>query len=251
MFGMQMAASVMNAILNNQLRIYGGDLAISVMGIVHSVAFFIAMPIFGLNQGAQPIIGYNYGARNYDRVKRTLQLAVLCATVMCVTGFVVVMMYPEPLIRLFNDRDADLLQLGTHAIRICLAMVPIIGFQIVSASYFQAVGKAKIALFLGLSRQVLLLIPAILIWPHFLGLDGVWIAIPTADLCSSILTGTWLLFELRHLRDRHAESISHQGQGPVFGTGRSTPAPHPFATSSWEPTAPPSPGGAANPRQSK
>ncbi len=250
MFGMQLAASVMNAILNHQLRMNGGDLAISVMGIVHSVAFFIAMPVFGLNQGAQPIIGYNYGARQYDRVKRTLQLAVMWATMICVAGFVVVMMFPEQLIRLFNDEDADLLRLGTHAIRICLAMIPIIGFQMVSASYFQAVGKAKIALFLGLSRQVLLLIPAILIWPYFLGLNGVWIAIPTADLCSSMLTGTWLLFELRHLRDRHEESMTRTEQSAVAEPGGVPQIPHSLGVKNREAAARRSPGAAVNPHQS-
>jgi putative MATE family efflux protein len=203
MFAMQMAASVMNAVLNNQLRIYGGDLAISVIGIIHSIALFIAMPIFGLTQGVQPIIGYNYGAEQYDRVMRALQLAILWATVICVTGFVVVMLFPAQVIGLFNRQDDELMELGTHAIRICLVMFPIIGFQIVSANYFQAVGKPKHALFLGLSRQVLLLIPAILIGPLLFGLDGIWLAIPTADFCSSVLTGTWLMFELRHLRARH------------------------------------------------
>ena len=102
------------------------------------------------------------------------------------------------------------MQLGTHAIRICAAMFPVVGFQIVSSGYFQAVGKPKHALLLGLSRQFLLLIPAIMILPRFLGLDGIWIAIPAADLCSSILTGTWLFFELRHLRDRHGEVLAQQ-----------------------------------------
>ncbi|MFW6169113.1 MAG: MATE family efflux transporter [Planctomycetota bacterium] len=206
-FAMQLAASAMNAILNNQLRVHGGDLAISVIGIIHSVALFIAMPIFGLNQGIQPIIGYNYGARQFDRVKRTLQLAILTATTICVTGFIIVMGFPAQVISLFNRHDPALMELGTHAIRICLIMFPIIGFQIVSASYFQAVGKPKHALFLGLSRQVLLLIPAILIWPRFLGLNGVWFAIPTADFCSSLLTGTWLVFELRHLREKDKQVI--------------------------------------------
>jgi putative MATE family efflux protein len=199
MFAMQMAASVMNALLNNQLRIHGGDLAISAMGIIHSVALFIAMPIFGLNQGAQPIIGYNYGARKFDRVKKTLQTTIVFATLICASGYVVVMLYPAPVIRLFNREDAALLELGTHAIRICLFTFPIIGFQIVSASYFQAVGRPRHALLLGLSRQVLLLIPAILILPRFFGLDGIWLAFPTSDVCSSVLTGTWLFFELRRL----------------------------------------------------
>jgi len=208
MFAMQMAASVMNSILNNQLRVHGGDLAISVIGIIHAAALFIAMPIFGINQGAQPIIGYNYGARKFDRVKKALQAAVLFATAICLAGFLVVMIFPSQVIGLFNREDESLMQLGTHAIRICLVMFPIIGFQIVGASYFQAVGKPKQALFLGLSRQVLILIPAILLLPYFFGLNGVWAAIPTADLCSSLLTGTWLFLELRHLRRRHVEVAS-------------------------------------------
>ena len=210
MFAMQMAASVMNAILNNQLRIYGGDLAISVIGIIHAVALFIAMPIFGINQGAQPIIGYNYGAKKFDRVKKTLQTAILFATAICVAGFVVVMLFPSQVIWLFNREDESLMLLGTHATRICLVMFPIIGFQIVGASYFQAVGKPKQALLLGLSRQVLLLIPAILLLPRFFGLDGVWAAIPAADLCSSLLTGLWLFWELRHLRKRHVEVVQQE-----------------------------------------
>jgi Na+-driven multidrug efflux pump len=224
MFALQMAASVMNAILNNQLLIHGGDMAISVMGIVHAVMMFIAMPIFGLNQGVQPIIGYNYGAAKYDRVLRTLQLSILCATLACVTGFLVVMFAPSYVVALFHRHDQpsgpQLMDLGTHALRICAAMFPIVGFQIVSSGYFQAVGKPKHALLLGLSRQFLLLIPAVILLPHFLGLDGLWCAFPTADLCSSVLTGLWLFFELRHLRDRQGEVLAQQGAitsqtGPV------------------------------------
>ncbi len=218
MFAMQLAASVTNTILFNQLRSHGGDLAISVVGIVHAVSLFIAMPVFGLNQGAQPIIGYNYGAGNYDRVLKTLRMAVLYATIICVAGFLLAMFAPAYVIALFNpksQRDPQLMAVGTHAIRICLAMYPIVGFQIVSSSYFLAVGKPKQALLLGLSRQVLLLIPAIILIPRFLGLNGVWIAIPTADLCASLLTGVWLFVELRHLRDRHVETAAGRIDGAV------------------------------------
>ena len=205
MFAMQIAASVVNGVLNNQLRLHGGDLAISAMGIVHAVAFFIAMPIFGINQGAQPIMGYNYGALRFDRVKKTLQTAILFATTICVSGFVVVMLFPSQVIWLFNREDEALMRVGTHAIQVCLLMFPIVGFQIVSTSYFQAVGKPKQAMLLGLSRQVLLLIPAIMILPRYFGLNGIWMALPAADLGSSIWTGIWLFLELRHLRRRHEE----------------------------------------------
>jgi putative MATE family efflux protein len=209
-FAMHVAASVMNGILNNQLHAYGGDLAISTMGIVYAVVLLVVMPIFGINQGAQPIIGYNYGAGKYDRVKKTLQAAAATATLICVSGFLAVMLYPAAVIGLFSRNDPALVELGARAIRICLAMLPIVGFQIVGASYFQAVGKPKHAMFLGLSRQVLLLIPAVLILPRLFGLDGLWAALPAADLGSSVLTGIWLLAELQHLHRRHGETIAEE-----------------------------------------
>ncbi len=206
-FAMQMAASVMNSLLNNQLQSYGGNLAISVMGVIYAVVMMIGMPIFGLNQGAQPIIGYNYGAGKFDRVKKTLQTAMLAATAIVLAGYLVMMLFPQRVVALFDPHDDALIALGTHAMRICVLMLPLIGFQIVSASYFQAVGKPKQAMFLMLSRQLLLLIPAVLILPHFFGLDGVWAALPTADLGSSVLTAVWLLPELRHLHEKHVEGM--------------------------------------------
>jgi putative MATE family efflux protein len=203
---MQLAAAVLQSILNNQLRIHGGVAAVAVMGIIYTVFMMIGMPIFGLNQGAQPIIGYNYGARRFDRVKKALETAVLVATAWTVCGFTVAMLFPDGIVRMFIGNKDDLLTLlplGTHAIRTSMLMLPIIGFQIVSASYFQAVGKPKQAMLLLLSRQALFLIPAVLILPHFFGLEGVWAALPTADVASSLLTGVCLFLELRHLRDRH------------------------------------------------
>ena len=208
-FAMQLAASVLQSVLNHQLDVYGGDLAISVMGILYAMFMMVAMPIFGVNQGAQPIIGYNYGAERFDRVKKTLELAILTATGIAVVGFGVMMLFPAEVIRLFNCKDQSLLALGTHAIRISTIMLPVIGFQIVSASYFQAIGKPKTAMLLMLSRQVLLLIPAALILPLFFGLNGVWIALPTSDFGASLLTGICLLVELRELKANHL-----QGQSP-------------------------------------
>ena len=210
MFAMQLAGAVMNTILNNQLRFYGGDLAISVMGIVYAVAMFGAMPIIGINQGAQPIIGYNFGAERFDRVLKTLLVAIGFASLTCISAFLVVMAMPTAVIRLFSPHHPDLLRLGTHAIRVCLLMFPVIGFQIIGSGYFQAVGKPKQALILGLSRQVLILIPAVLVLPLFFGLDGIWIAIPTADLLSAVVTGSWLFMELRNLRQLQAESLIGQ-----------------------------------------
>ncbi len=209
-FAMQIAASVMNILLNHQLHRYGGDLAISVMGIIYTVVLMICMPIFGLNQGAQPIIGYNYGAQQYARVKQALQTVILVASAITALGFVVGMAFPTQLIRIFDPRDTALLELGRHAIRLSMSMLPIVGFQIVSAGYFQAVGKPKQAMFLMISRQVLILIPAVWLLPSVLGLNGVWLALPTADLLSSLLTAVWLVFEVRHLDRRHAHTAQVQ-----------------------------------------
>ncbi|MBN2021351.1 MAG: MATE family efflux transporter [Pirellulales bacterium] len=212
MFAMQLIASVINVMLNNQLGAYGGDLAVSTMGIVHAVTFFVAMPVFGINQGAQPIIGYNYGAEEFGRVKRTLLLAILAATAITTAGFLLVVLLPDRIVWLFSPKDQALARAGARALWICMLMWPIVGFQIVSASYFQAVGKPKQALFLSLSRQVLLLIPAVLLLPRWWGVDGIWAAFPVADFGSSVVTGAWLVLELRHLRRRHGEAT--RGESP-------------------------------------
>ena len=210
-FAMQMAATVMNSLLNHQLRLHGGDIAISIMGVVYVVAMMVAMPIFGVNQGAQPIIGYNYGAGKYDRVRKALLTAILAATAIAAFGFLVAMLLPGQVMRLFNRSDEALVQLGSRAMRVSLMMMPLIGFQIVSASYFQAVGKPKQAMFLMLSRQLLLLIPAVLILPLFFRLNGVWAALPAADFGSSVMTGSCLLLEMRHLHRRQAETAEASG----------------------------------------
>lgn len=202
-FAMQIASSSVIALLNNQLSYYGGDIAISAMGIINSVSMLILMPIFGINQGVQPIIGYNYGARKFDRVIKALKLAILAATTIVVIGFIATRIFPERLISLFNSKDKELIKVGAQGMRIFLAMLPIIGFQIVSSNYFQAVGKPKQAMFLSLSRQVLVLIPALLILPRFFELRGVWMAGPISDFISSILTGTFLFLELKRLKEEH------------------------------------------------
>lgn len=205
-FFMQVAASAVSALLNHQLATHGGDKAISAMGIIYSVAMMILMPLFGINQGAQPIIGFNYGAKNYDRAKKALTLAITGATLVVIIGFVVVRLFPENIFRLFNDKDHELIGIGVAGIGTYLMMLPIIGFQIVSANYFQAVGKPKQAMILSLSRQVLFFIPALLILPNLYGLKGVWAAAPVADVLSSIVTGIWLAYELKHLTDSHADT---------------------------------------------
>lgn len=202
-FLMQFAASILNAIMNRSLAVYGGDVAVSGMSAVMSITMLFLMPIFGINQGVQPIIGYNYGAQKYDRVKEALKLGIAAATIVVVFGFIITRLFAEPLITIFNTKDQALIAFGAHALRVFLIFMPIIGFQIVSSNYFQAVGKPLHAMFLSLSRQVLFLIPAMLILPRFFELQGVLYAGPLSDLLSSVITGVFLFMELRHLDNKH------------------------------------------------
>jgi len=198
-FAMQIAASVVTTIYNKSLLTYGGDLAVGAMGIINSVIMLFFMPIFGINQGVQPIIGYNYGAKNYDRVKQALKLATIAAVVIATIGFIAIQAFPRQFISLFNKNDAELIAIGSRGIRIDMIFLPIIGFQVVSSNYFQAIGKAKISMVLSLSRQVLILIPILLIMPPIFKLDGVWASAPISDLFSATLTGILLYKDIKSL----------------------------------------------------
>jgi len=211
-FAMQMAASLLNVIMNNSVYKYGGDTGYAAIGVIMSVSMLVLMPIFGLNQGAQPIIGYNYGARKYDRVIKTLKLAILIATGVTCTGFLVTQFFSRQLIQLFSSKDQELLTMGSAGLRIFMAALPIIGFQIISANYFQATGKPAYSMVLSLSRQVLFLIPMLLILPRTfgLGLTGIWLAGPTSDVLASLVTGVLLLRELRHLDAKHREQAENE-----------------------------------------
>lgn len=197
-FSMQIAASIVTVISNNSLKVYGGDIAIGAMTIINAVAIFFLMPIFGINQGSQPIIGFNYGAKQFKRVKEALKLAIFAATAISTLGFILTQFFTVSMIRIFND-DPILIEATIKGMRIFLIMLPLIGFQIVSANYFQAVGKAPKAMFLSLLRQVIVLIPMLLIMPRFFGLTGVWVAGPIADFTASLITALFLYNEMKHL----------------------------------------------------
>jgi Na+-driven multidrug efflux pump len=196
---MTLAGSGVQALLNNLLQLHGGDLAISVIGIIYGITAMIRMPIAGLSQGAQPIIGYNRGAHEHGRVRRTLKITLAVATTFSFSWFVAVEFCPEQILRLFGAGAPGLAEMGCTALRIFLSALPLVGFQMVSASYFQAVGKPRVAMLLAFSRQVLLLIPLLLILPRFFGLNGIWLAVPAADLISALLSGYYLGKELREL----------------------------------------------------
>jgi len=156
------------------------------------------LPILGISQGLQPIIGFNYGAKKYDRVIKVLKLGIITATCLSTAGFVVIQLFDSKIISLFNP-NSDLINMGATGMKIVLAMLPVLGFQSISSQYFQAVGKAKHAIFLSMSRQMILLIPLIIIMPNLFGLMGAWIATPLADLGAALITGIFLIKELRKL----------------------------------------------------
>jgi putative MATE family efflux protein len=206
-FLMQVAASVIGVMLNTNLLRYGGNVAVGAMGAISSVTMLILMPIFGINQGVQPIIGFNYGARKYDRVKKALRIAIVAATAITITGAIFIELFPTAILAIFSSSDLEFTKVGAHGIRIFLMMLPILGFQIVSSNYFQATGRPKHSIFLSLIRQVIVLIPLIYILPHFLELNGVWFSGPISDFIASLVTAIMLFRELSHLDLKHAESI--------------------------------------------
>ncbi|MEL1136666.1 MATE family efflux transporter [Desulfitobacterium sp. THU1] len=199
-FAMQIANTIQQTILNQTLSRHGGDIALSAVGILMSVSMLLLMPIVGVSQGAQPIIGYNYGARNYDRVKEALKKAIIAGTAMATFGYILLLLFAVPVVELFSKGDTALTELTVHALLTFMAVMPVVGFQIIGSSYFQAVGKPIQSTFLSLSRQVLFFIPLLLILPRYLGIEGVWITAPIADVLAILVTGTFLFYEIKKQR---------------------------------------------------
>ena len=199
-FTRQASASIMVVIINNSLAFYGGDLTIAVFGVINRLLMFAFMPMFGIVQGLQPIIGFNFGAGNPDRVRKAIQMSILVTTGMSVVAFLSFMLFPEVLIRLFSS-EQELIQLGTEAIRIITLALPLVGFQLIGASIYQALGKPLPALILSISRQVLFFIPAVLLLPLYFNLQGVWMAFPAADILAFIVTYFLVRGEMRLLKE--------------------------------------------------
>lgn len=187
-FAMQIAASLVQVISNNALKAYGGDLAIGSMATIMSIMMIFLMPLFGINQGSQPIVGFNYGCKQYDRAKKAFNLSLAFGIILLTLGSLVIQLWPEVLVGLFN-KDAELMSITVNGIKKYSLMMPIVSISILGSNYIQSIGKAKEAMILSLLRQVILLIPMVIILPKFLGLDGVWFAQPVSDLLSIIITG--------------------------------------------------------------
>jgi putative MATE family efflux protein len=193
-FVRQIGVSILAIIVNNSLRYYGSSIHIAAFGVVNRLMAFLLMPLMGISQGLQPIVGYNYGAGKSERVSEVLKKAIFFSTLIAVFSFLLLMFFPGFFLNLFSP-DKDLKAIGQPALRIIIMALPLFGLQIVGTMYFLAVGKAVPAMFLGLSRQVIFLIPFILLFPLFFGLKGVWISFPVADTLASLVTVLYLLWD--------------------------------------------------------
>lgn len=208
-FSMNVCACIVVIFMNNQFVRYGGDLSVGAYGIANGIAMVFVMFVMGVNQGMQPIAGYNYGAQNIDRLMRVLKLSIMAATGIMCTGWLIAMLVPHLCARLFTT-DQQLIQLAARAIRIVMAMFPLIGFQMVVTNFFQCIGKVKVSIFLSLSRQLLLLLPLLAVLPLFFGVNGAWMSMPAADLCSVIIAATTFTLYMKKMKRMYRESLQTQ-----------------------------------------
>ena len=185
-FLVNIGASIVVVFINNALMRYGGDLYIGAFGIANRVAMVIVMIILGLAQGMQPVVGYNFGALNISRVKQAYLLTAACATVVTVLGAAVVMVFPEAIALMFTT-DKELTEITTRALRIVFFSFPVVGFQIVTANFFQSIGMAGKAIIQSTLRQMVFLIPGLIILPQLFGIDGVWMSMPISDALAAIV----------------------------------------------------------------
>lgn len=195
-FSRQGVVGILSIILNHTLYTYGGEHSVTIYGIISRMLMFALFPILGITQGFLPIAGYNYGAGYYGRVKESVQLSIKYAAILATIIFLFILIFAEPITAIFTTDESVIAQ-TPDALRWVFAASPIIAIQLIGAAYFQAAGKAKKALLLTLSKQGFFLIPLVLILPNFLGIFGVWIAFPIADVLSTILTGYYLKKEIK------------------------------------------------------
>ncbi|MCP3894696.1 MULTISPECIES: MATE family efflux transporter [Bacteroides] len=203
-FLMNLASCFIVILINQGLKRHGGDLAIGAFGIVNRLVFLFIMIVMGINQGMQPIAGYNFGARHYDRVTQTLKLTICAATVVTTIGFLMGIFVPDWAVSIFTS-DSELIALASEGLQIVVLFFPIVGFQMVASNFFQSIGMAGKAIFLSLTRQMLLLIPCLFILPRFYGQTGVWVSMPVSDLAASLISAAMLWWQFRSFKKMSAK----------------------------------------------
>ena len=198
-FCMELASGFIHLITNKVLKVYGGDLAIGAMTAITSINLLFLMPVYGISQGMQTIIAYNYGAKQFERAKKALLIGIVAATIVLSFGIFAILLFPKLFIGIFT-KDAILTDLALNGIYIYSLTLPAIGICILGTVYFQSIGSAKKSIVLSLLRQVIVFIPLILIVPKYFGLNGVWAAQPLADLVSMIIIGLFLIKEFKYCK---------------------------------------------------
>ncbi len=204
-FFMNISASLIIILINRGLKEYGGDMAIGAYGIVNRIAFLFTMVIMGLNQGMQPIAGYNYGARRFERVTEVLKLTIWYAVGIATFGFLIAHLVPSVIVRLFTS-DQELIDASVYGLHVVFAVFPLVGFQMVATNFFQSIGMAKKAIFLSLTRQIIFLVPCLIILPRFFGVLGVWMSIPIADITAVTVSAVVLFNQFRKFKDMTVNS---------------------------------------------
>lgn len=197
-FLMNLAACIVALFINQQLRRYGGDLSIGAYGIVNRISFLFIMIVMGLNQGMQPIAGYNFGARQYSRVRDVYFMTAKWATLVLIFGFIVSMAFPEIAVGIFTS-DPALKEIASKGLRTMNVLFPIIGFQMVATNLFQCLGMVRKSILLSLSRQLLFLVPCVYLLPIWFDIKGVWYSFPISDLLASVMTLFFLINLVRKL----------------------------------------------------
>ncbi|MBQ8096736.1 MAG: MATE family efflux transporter [Prevotella sp.] len=192
-FLMNVTGCIIVIFMNRQFLAYGGDMAVGSYGIANTWGMLFFMFVIGINQGMQPIAGYNYGARKFDRMMRCLNLAILSATAVMTFGWLMAMLFPELMARVLTH-DTTQIAMSAKGIRINMLLFPIIGFQAVVTNFFQCIGRVKIAIFLSLSRQLIFLLPLIFVFPLLWDLDGLWASLPTSDGIAA-LVAAWVMWK--------------------------------------------------------
>ena len=201
-FLLNVCACLVTVLINIGLKQYGGDMAIGAFGILNRILILFVMLVMGLTQGMQPIVGYNYGAQQFERVKQTLKYGVITGGLITTAGFLAGQFTPEIVARMFTN-DAGLISLSVEGMHLATLVFPLVGIQIVVGNFFQSIGKAKLSIFLSLTRQLLFLAPCLLILPRFFGLNGIWISLPVSDSLSFVASMGVLYMFLREMRRVH------------------------------------------------
>ena len=199
-FLMNVCACVIVIFINNRLQNNGGDMAIGAYGIINRLITLYIMIVIGLTMGMQPIIGYNFGALKFNRVKKTLRLGLIVATVITSSGFLICELFPHGIAAMFT-REPILIDMAADGLRIAIAMFPIIGLQIVITNFFQSIGMAKISVFLSLSRQLLFLLPGLIFFPRYWGITGVWLSMPFSDFFATVTAVIMLRYLIRKIKE--------------------------------------------------